>query len=90
MYKGLDAGLVRQLTYGTARLGIFRYMTENYGPKDGSPMSFLGRLGCSIVAGGLGSFIGTPPDAALVRMQADTMLPLEQRRNYRHVGDALN
>lgn len=89
MYKGLDAGIVRQLTYGTARLGIFRYLTDNYSPKDGSGMTIWGRLGCSVVAGGLGALIGTPPDSALVRMQGDTMLPKDQRRNYRHVGDAL-
>ena len=41
-----------------------------------------------MTAGGLGSFIGNPCDLALVRMQADSTLPAEQRRNYKHVGDA--
>lgn len=41
-----------------------------------------------MVAGALGSFIGNPCDLALVRMQADTTLPADQRRNYKHVGDA--
>ena len=34
--------------------------------------------------------IGTPADLALIRMQSDTTLPLAQRRNYRHVGDAFS
>ena len=68
MYKGLDAGIVRQLTYGLSRLGIFRTLTDTYGPKDGSPMPMLSRIGCAIVAGGVASLIGTPPDSALVRM----------------------
>ncbi len=28
LYKGLDAGLARQLTYGMARLGVFKTLTE--------------------------------------------------------------
>lgn len=39
-------------------------------------------------AGGFGSFIATPCDLALVRMQADSTLPVEERRNYKHVFDA--
>jgi len=42
---------------------------------------------CSLLAGGLGSFIGCPADLVLIRMQADKMLPVEQRRNY---GNVLN
>lgn len=32
--------------------------------------------------------MGTPCDLALVRMQADSTLPLAERRNYKHVFDA--
>ena len=39
-------------------------------------------------AGALGSFIGTPCDLALVRMQADSTLPVEEQRHYKHVFDA--
>lgn len=53
------------------------------------PLPFSTTLACSAVAGGIASFIGTPPDAALVRMQADSMLPADQRRNYKHGVDAL-
>ena len=27
-YRGLDAGLMRQATFGTVRLGVFRYLFE--------------------------------------------------------------
>lgn len=43
---------------------------------------------CSLIAGGIGSFIGTPFDLVLVRMQADSTLPVEDRRNYKNVVDA--
>lgn len=32
-----------------------------------------------MVAGGVGALIGTPADAALVRMQADTTLPVSRK-----------
>lgn len=37
---------------------------------------------CSLAAGGLGALIGTPADLILIRMQADSTLPPEQRRGY--------
>mmetsp|Transcript_2216 Transcript_2216/g.2580 ORF Transcript_2216/g.2580 Transcript_2216/m.2580 type:complete len:293 (-) Transcript_2216:134-1012(-) len=88
-YNGLSAGLCRQLTYGLTRLGLFGTLQKRFQPEDGSPLPFLTKLGCSLAAGGIGAFVGTPPDAALVRMQGDSLLPEAQRRNYKHVGDAL-
>ncbi len=45
---------------------------------------------CSLVAGSIGSFIGTPFDLVLVRMQADNRagIPEDQKRNYKNVFDA--
>ncbi len=42
-----------------------------------------------VISGGLGSFIGTPAEVALIRMTLDGRLPLAERRNYAHVFDAL-
>jgi len=89
LYKGLSAGLLRQLTYGMTRLGVFRTLTNKFKPKDGSALPFSTRLMCSLTAGGIGALIGTPADAALVRMQGDSTLPIEQRRNYKNAIDAL-
>jgi solute carrier family 25 oxoglutarate transporter 11 len=33
--------------------------------------------------------IGNPADLSLVRFQADDTLPLNERRNYKHVFDAM-
>jgi solute carrier family 25 oxoglutarate transporter 11 len=41
-----------------------------------------------LFAGAFGSFIGTPCDLVLVRMQADSTLPEAERRNYKNVFDA--
>ena len=43
----------------------------------------------SLIAGFLGSLIGNPADLALIRFQSDATLPPEQRRNYKHVFDAM-
>jgi len=41
------------------------------------------------VAGAFGSFVGNPADLCLVRMQADTTLPMAERRGYTSVFNAL-
>jgi len=87
LYKGLGAGLLRQATYTTARLGIFRTMMDVI-EKD-RPSTFAEKAIGGLVAGGLGSIVGTPADLALIRMQADATLPPEQRRHYTGVFNAL-
>lgn len=48
----------------------------------------LQKTGVSLFAGAFGSFVGTPCDLVLVRMQADSTLPEAERRNYKNVFDA--
>ncbi|KAJ3053195.1 putative mitochondrial 2-oxoglutarate/malate carrier protein [Rhizophlyctis rosea] len=91
LYKGLSAGLLRQATYTTARMGLFNsflsYFKSQNGPNQ--PVSFGQRAMAGLAAGGLGALVGTPADLALVRMQSDGTLPVEKRANYKGVGDAL-
>ena len=56
----------------------------------GKNLSWMQKIYSSLLAGGVGSLIGTPADLILVRMQNDTILPPAQRRNYKHVGDAIS
>ncbi|KAI9095078.1 mitochondrial substrate carrier [Phlyctochytrium arcticum] len=90
LYRGLSAGLLRQATYTTARMGLFNtflsYSKERNG--DGK-VTFAQRALSGLAAGGLGAIVGTPPDLALIRMQSDGMLPAAKRANYTGVGDAL-
>jgi len=91
MYKGLSAGLLRQMTYGLTRLGIFSTLQQKV-RKPGQKLADIPmatKLACSMTAGGIGALIGTPADAALVRMQADIKLPEAQRRNYKNGVDAM-
>jgi solute carrier family 25 oxoglutarate transporter 11 len=88
LYRGLSAALLRQMTYGTTRLGLFQTFTKSLTDEKGN-LPFYKRIACSMAAGGIGAFVGTPADAALIRMQADQTLPPDQRRGYKNVFDAL-
>lgn len=87
LYNGLSAGILRQCTYTCMRVGIFNNLTEM--SKD-QPKTWLnGKIANGIYAGALGSGLVCPVEVALVRMQVDGKLPVEQRRNYKHVFDAI-
>jgi solute carrier family 25 oxoglutarate transporter 11 len=90
-YKGLDSALVRQATYTTTRFGVYlnvsQYMQNNL-PEGQKNLSFAQKCYASIIAGGIGAFVGNPADLALIRMQSDNTLPKEERRNYKNVVDA--
>ncbi|KAH1026335.1 mitochondrial 2-oxoglutarate/malate carrier protein [Dendroctonus ponderosae] len=88
LYTGLSAGLMRQATYTTTRLGIYTWLFELCS-KDGVPPGFAAKAGLGMAAGVCGAFVGTPAEVALIRMTADGRLPLNERRNYKSVFDAL-
>jgi len=89
LYNGLSAGLLRQATYTTTRLGIYTWLFETFSNPDGSPPGFFMKAGLGMAAGASGAFVGTPAEVALIRMTSDGSLPAEKRRNYKSVFDAL-
>jgi solute carrier family 25 (mitochondrial oxoglutarate transporter), member 11 len=86
-YKGLSSALLRQFTYGTIRIGTYRYLMENEQKKNKS-VPFSKKFTYSLASGALGSLFGNPFDVVLVRFQADSTLAPELRRNYKGVSDA--
>lgn len=88
IYTGLSAGLLRQATYTTTRLGVYTVLFETFS-KDGKPPGFLTKAAMGMSAGAVGSFIGTPAEIALIRMTADGRLPPAERRGYKNVFNAL-
>ncbi|KAL4308136.1 hypothetical protein GQ457_01G048640 [Hibiscus cannabinus] len=89
-YKGLSAGLLRQATYTTARLGSFKMLTTKaIEANDGKPLPLYQKALCGLTAGAIGACFGSPADLALIRMQADATLPASQRRNYSNAFHAL-
>lgn len=70
LYRGLSAGLLRQATYTTARLGIFQQITTYAKEANkGQNLPLWQKAACGLTAGGLGALVGTPADLTLIRMQ---------------------
>ena len=89
LYSGYSAAVLRQAVYGTARLGLFQQISKAMQRDEHTPISFTQKVGAGLLSGALGSVIGNPCDLALVRMQADGQLPVEQRRNYSNAFSAI-
>lgn len=94
LYAGISAAYLRQWLYGSCRIGIYSYLldrqkTANGGVGSENTISFSTKLGMGCISGGIGSFVGTPSEVALVRMSADSKLPLAERRNYTSVYNCL-
>ncbi|CAD8127261.1 unnamed protein product [Paramecium sonneborni] len=88
-YSGLGSALLRQLTYTTTRLGIFKIITEKVKKQQQRDLSFIEKVGASSLAGFIGALVGNPTDVCLIRFQADQSLPIEERRNYKNAFEAL-
>eukprot|EP00980_Cylindrotheca_fusiformis_P005366 scaffold1142_cov66-Cylindrotheca_fusiformis.AAC.2 len=91
LYAGISAAYLRQWLYGSCRIGIYAFLLEraqqdniaNGLPKNQIALS--ARLLMGMTSGGIGSFVGTPSELALVRMSNDSKLPDKQKRNYKSV-----
>jgi solute carrier family 25 oxoglutarate transporter 11 len=88
----LDSALMRQALYTTTRLGIYFSLSDylKYSVNGGANMTGFQKIYSSLLAGGIGSMVGTPADLVLIRMQSDSTLPLEKRRNYKNFFDAFS
>lgn len=89
-YAGLDSALLRQAVYTSTRLGLFYQIKDEITKRTGKAPSNFQNAIASLTSGAIGAFVGNPADLALVRMQSDLNSKPEERRNYKHVGDALS
>lgn len=89
LYTGLDSALLRQATYSTSRLGLYKTLMDNGNAKYNNAVPYWLKCVYSMTAGGLAAVVGNPADLALIRMQSDHTLPVEKRRNYTGVFNAL-
>lgn len=76
LYNGISASLLRQLTYSTARFGIYEVGKQSLDSNAG----FATKVLLAGSSGFIGGIIGTPADMVNVRMQNDVKLPPESRR----------
>jgi dicarboxylate transporter 10 len=89
IYSGLTASLLRQATYSTARFGVYEFLKETYVDRYKATPTTAVLLPMSMVSGALGGLVGNPSDVVNIRMQNDSTLPKEQRRNYRNAFDGI-
>jgi len=95
LYAGVSAAYLRQWLYGSCRIGIYAFLLEQAQQDNiaaGLPknqIAFGTKLLMGMTSGGIGSFVGTPSELALVRMSNDNKLPEKQRRNYQGVVDCV-
>lgn len=88
-YKGLDSAFMRQITYTTTRMGIYKTAFNKYEKKHGY-VPFSMKALFSLSAGFIGSLTGNPADLILVRLQLDQTLPEAKRRGYTSFADAFS
>ena len=89
-YSGLSSAITRQAVYATSRLGLYKYLVDREQKRTGSEaISFWLKFNYSTLSGGISALIANPFDIALIRIQTDHLLPLDQRRNYSGIVDAL-
>lgn len=61
LYNGLSAGLLRQATYTTGRMGVYSVMFDFFSNPDGTPPGFATKAFCGMCAGVVGAFVGNIP-----------------------------
>jgi len=88
LYAGLQFAMWRQGTYTTARMGLYDVLNPMFAGKDGK-VSALGKMAAGVCAGGIAATACCPVEVGLVRAQADGRLPVEERRNYKGLFDAV-
>jgi dicarboxylate transporter 10 len=76
------------MTYSTTRFGVYEELKEIFSTAQSVP-SFPILVAMASTAGFLGGVAGNPADLVNVRMQNDTALPPEKRRNYKNAVDGM-
>lgn len=97
LYNGISAALLRQGTYSTARFAFYEFAKETLIEQSNKEsnksaiknLPFYQKIIIAGIGGGIGSIFGSPADLINVRMQNDTRLPLDKRRNYKNCFEAI-
>ncbi|KAI4389466.1 hypothetical protein MLD38_001691 [Melastoma candidum] len=90
LFSGVSATVLRQTLYSTTRMGLYDILKQKWTDPNTKSMPLARKIAAGLIAGGIGAAVGNPADVAMVRMQADGRLPIDQRRNYRSVVDAIS
>lgn len=86
LYDGLGAGILRQLVYATARIGLFEVFRDEIAKH--REIDFTARLVAGLSAGGCAALLSCPAEVTLVRLSNDASLPPADRRGYTSIANA--
>lgn len=86
LYKGLSAGVIRQVFYATSRFGLYETFRDAFAKY--RETDIWSRMVVGAMSGGMAAFISCPAEVSLVRMANDNSLPAAERRNYKNIFDA--
>lgn len=98
LYNGLSAAALMSATYSTSRFAFYGFAKEyllsvkstKSANKNVDDLTLMEKIFISSLSGVVGSLFGTPADVCNIRMQNDSQLPVESRRNYGNCFTALN
>ncbi len=74
--------------YGSTRFAIYESIKDGYSYRTQKEVPSGINIAAAALAGFVGGIIGNPADLANIRMQNDSSLPPQARRNYKSVIDA--
>ena len=92
-YRGLSAGLLRQITFASMRLGLYDYSIQHL-EKSGVDVGLGHQLAVGLVSGGFSIAVANPFDVLKVKFQSDIVPVVENgktvlKKNYTNLRHAM-
>lgn len=89
LFKGIVAGLQRQIIFAGIKIGFYPYMREFYMKKfKEQEVSFLTRVLAAMTTGAIGITVACPTDVVKIRLQAEGRKPAGTPLKYTGAMDA--
>jgi len=90
LYRGIPAACCRQFFFASLRVGLFFNLSDWFKKNKKRPMTFFESCLGSLATGAIGISAVMPFDVIFVRFQADAAAPVNQRRGYTSLGNAIS
>nr|XP_020027089.1 mitochondrial brown fat uncoupling protein 1 [Castor canadensis] len=74
LYSGLPAGIQRQISFASLRIGLYDTVQEYFTSEEGKAPSLGNKIAAGLMTGGVAVFIGQPTEVVKVRLQAQSHL----------------
>jgi solute carrier family 25 uncoupling protein 8/9 len=93
-YRGLSAGLLRQIVYASLRIGIYDYSIQELENK-GVELNLLHQVSIGLLSGGFSIAVANPLDVLKVKFQSDIVPTFKDgkmvglKRNYKNLRHAI-